>query len=55
MNLDDAKRRIAMQMTDQEYVNIGDHEISNSGTLADLEARVEELIKTQLHERGIRI
>lgn len=55
MNLEDAKRRIAMQMTDEEYVNIGDHEISNSGTLADLEARVEELIKTQLHERGIRI
>ncbi len=55
MTLDDAKRRIAMQMTDEEYLNIGDHEINNSGTLDELKARVEELILSQLHERGIRI
>ena len=55
MTLDDAKRRIAMQMTDEEYLNIGDHEINNSGTIDDLISRVEELIKEQLYERGIRI
>ena len=55
MNLEDAKRRIAMQMTDEEYLNIGDHEIDNSGSLEDLKVRVDELIRTQLHERGIRI
>ena len=55
MTLDDAKRRIAMQMTDEEYLNIGDHEINNSGSLEELKARVEELIQGQLHERGIRI
>lgn len=55
MTLDDAKRRIAMQMTDEEYLNIGDHEINNSGTIDDLINRVEELIKEQLYERGIRI
>lgn len=55
MTLDDAKRRIAMQMTDEEYLNIGDHEINNSGSFDDLIARVEELIKEQLYERGIRI
>ena len=55
MTLDDAKRRIAMQMTDEEYLNIGDYEVNNSGTYDDLIARVEELIKEQLYERGIRI
>ena len=55
MTLDDAKRRIAMQMTDEEYLNIGDFEINNSGTFDDLIERVEELIKEQLYERGIRI
>ncbi len=55
MTLDDAKRRIAMQMTDEEYLNIGDFEINNSGSFDDLIARVEELIKEQLYERGIRI
>lgn len=55
MTLDDAKRRIAMQMTDEEYLNIGDYEINNSGSFDDLITRVEELIKEQLYERGIRI
>ncbi|MCR5803613.1 MAG: dephospho-CoA kinase [Clostridia bacterium] len=55
MTLDDAKRRIAMQMTDEEYLNIGDYEINNSGSFDELITRVEELIKEQLYERGIRI
>ena len=55
MTLEDAKRRIAMQMTDEEYLSIGDMGIDNSGTLDELKEKVEELIKSQLHERGIRI
>lgn len=55
MNLDDAKRRIAMQMTDEEYVSLGDFEIDNSGSLEDLHKKVENLITKQLHERGIRV
>lgn len=55
MSIDDAKRRIAMQMTDEEYVSLGDFEIDNSGSLDDLHRRVEELITKQLHERGIRV
>lgn len=55
MNIDDAKRRIAMQMTDEEYVSLGDFEINNSGTIDELNQKVEELITKQLHERGIRI
>lgn len=55
MNLDDAKRRIAMQMTDEEYVSLGDFEIDNSGSIEDLHQKVEELVTKQLHERGIRV
>lgn len=55
MNIEDAKRRIAMQMTDEEYVSLGDFEINNSGDLDDLHRKVEELITKQLHERGIRV
>lgn len=55
MSIDDAKRRIAMQMTDEEYVSLGDFEIDNSGSLDDLHRKVEELITKQLHERGIRV
>lgn len=55
MNIEDAKRRIAMQMTDEEYVSLGDFEIDNSGSIEDLHVRVEELITKQLHERGIRV
>ena len=55
MDKDDAQRRIAMQMTDDEYAALGDHVIDNSGTREELKAIVDELIKKELHERGIRI
>lgn len=55
MDKDDAQRRIAMQMTDDEYAALGDHVIDNSGTREELKAKVDELIKKELHERGIRI
>ncbi|MBR6880495.1 MAG: dephospho-CoA kinase [Clostridiales bacterium] len=55
MTKEDAQRRIAVQMTDDEYAALADHVIDNSGDIEDLKEKVEELIKTQLHERGIRI
>lgn len=55
LSRDEAKRRIAMQLTDDEYADLADFKIDNSGDLEDTFARVDELIKTQLMERGIRI
>ena len=55
MNRDEAERRIAVQMTDDEYCELGDHSIDNSWDLEDLKDKVEVLIREQLHERGIRI
>lgn len=52
---EDAQRRIAVQMTDEEYLSLGDFEINNSGTLDELYDRTEKLIKSELFERGIRI
>ena len=55
MDKDEAERRIAVQMTDDEYCELGDHSIDNSWDLEDLNDKVETLIREQLHERGIRI
>ena len=42
-------------MSNDEYAALGDFEIDNSGTVDELNEKVEELIKSQLGERGIRI
>ena len=55
MKLDEAKRRIAVQMTDDEYSELGDFVIDNSGSLEELNEKVDNLVIKQLHERGIRI
>ncbi|MCQ2482345.1 MAG: dephospho-CoA kinase [Clostridia bacterium] len=55
MTEDDARRRISVQMTDDEYLAIGNCEIDNSGTLDELETRVQELIEEDFLSRGIRI
>ena len=52
---EEAKRRIAMQMSDDEYCELGDYSIDNSWDLESLNAKVDKLIKEQLHARGIRI
>ncbi|MBO4242794.1 MAG: dephospho-CoA kinase [Clostridiales bacterium] len=52
---EDAKRRMAVQMTNDEYAALADIEIDNSGSPEELNEKVEKLIKEQLHERGIRI
>ncbi|NCA98784.1 MAG: dephospho-CoA kinase [Clostridia bacterium] len=51
---DDARRRIAMQMTRDEYQAIADHLIDNSGDFAALIQTVEDLFKDELASRGIR-
>ncbi len=55
MTKEDALRRIAVQMTNDEYAQLADFEIDNSGSIEELNEKVEELIKSQLYERGIRI
>jgi len=55
MDKEEAERRIAVQMTDDEYCELGDHAIDNSWALDDLKDKVEVLIREQLYERGIRI
>ena len=55
MEREDALRRISVQMSNDEYAALGDFEIDNSGTPDELGEKVEELIKSQLNERGIRI
>ncbi|MDD2456882.1 MAG: dephospho-CoA kinase [Eubacteriales bacterium] len=51
---DDARRRIAMQMTRDEYQAIADHLIDNSGDYASLVQTVEGLFRDELGSRGIR-
>ena len=55
MDIEDAKRRIEVQMTDEEYSELADHVIDNSGDIEELKEKVDALIVSQLHERGIRI
>ena len=52
---EEAKRRIAMQMSDDEYCELGDYSIDNSWDLEALNEKVDKLISEQLHARGIRI
>ena len=52
---DDAARRMSVQMNNDEYAALADYVIDNSGSLEELLSRVDELIKSQLYERGIRI
>ena len=54
MDIEDAKRRMAMQMDDEEYSELGDHVIDNSGSIEDTNKRIEELITRELNGRGIR-
>lgn len=55
LSYEEAQRRIAMQLSDEEYSDLADFVIDNSGSLEQTYARVDELIKTQLVERGIRV
>jgi len=55
MEIEEAKRRMSMQMTRGEYEELADIVIVNDGTEEDLVSEVELHIAKELHERGIRI
>lgn len=55
MNREDAQKRMAMQMTREEYEELGDVVLVNDGTIEELISQVEDAVKKELNERGIRI
>lgn len=54
MSEEEARRRIAMQMNDDEYQAIADRIIENSGDFEALFVQVRELVMQELGQRGIR-
>ena len=50
----EARRRMAMQMTQEEYTAIADHVIENDGDYLSLLTQVEALLQQELGLRGIR-
>ncbi len=54
MSPQEASRRIAMQMNDEEYKALADFVIENSGDLDTLYRQVHELVTRELGQRGIR-
>lgn len=54
MSEDDARRRMAMQMTQAEYEEIADRIIDNSFDYRQLIDQVDALLKQELGNRGIR-
>lgn len=52
---EDAKRRMAMQMTREEYEELADIVIENNGDSDEFEEKVEALISKELGKRGIRV
>jgi dephospho-CoA kinase len=53
MDEKEAKRRIAVQMTREEYRDLAHVEIENNGSLIDLEEKVFSRLREALSERGI--
>ncbi|MBU4536918.1 dephospho-CoA kinase, partial [Patescibacteria group bacterium] len=51
---DEARRRMAMQMTRDEYVELADDVLENDGSITDLEDQVRTLLQHELGQRGIR-
>lgn len=54
MQSQEARRRIAMQMNDEEYKALADFVIENSGDYDTLYRQVHDLIVRELGQRGIR-
>ena len=55
MDRDDAKKRMLMQMTREEYEELGDVVLVNDGTLEELYEQIDRAVKEELNERGIRV
>ncbi|HHX30537.1 MAG TPA: dephospho-CoA kinase [Clostridiaceae bacterium] len=50
---EEARRRMDVQMTPEEYAGLARHVIVNNGSLAELESRVLTLLDEELTSRGI--
>ncbi len=55
MSKEDARRRMDMQMTRDEYEALGDIVVPNNGDKEELNAILEKHVKDELGKRGIRI
>ena len=55
MDREDAKKRMAMQMTREEYEELADRVLVNDGTIEELYEQIDKYVKEELNERGIRI
>jgi len=55
MSEEDARRRILMQMTREDYVDLADHVILNNGTREELDSEVRDPLERELVSRGIRL
>ena len=55
MDVAEAERRMGVQMTDEEYRALADHEIVNNAGLFELEKQVRKLLRDELRHRGIKI
>ena len=55
MSAEDARRRMEMQMTREEYEELADIVIENNEDEATLEEKIDVHIRKELEERGIRI
>lgn len=49
----EARRRISMQMTREEYAALANETVLNNGTLRDLQTAVEAIAERELRSRGI--
>lgn len=55
MKEDEARRRIAVQIPEEEYLALADEVVENEGGLDALMRRVDALLESTLGERGIRL
>jgi dephospho-CoA kinase len=55
MKEDEARRRIAVQIPEEEYLALADEVLENEGDLDALTRRVDALLEEALGERGIRL
>lgn len=55
ISTEDAKRRMDMQMTREEYEDLADIIIENNGDSSELETKINVHIHKEIEERGIRL
>ena len=50
---EEARRRMAVQLSREEYENLSDILLLNNGSLDDLRSRAQEILQAELSSRGI--